>query len=126
MSTIFISNIVGDGVFVVSENDSQLFGAGYFMNMLLSGVHAPAGLTYETVRAWVKDSGRPGGLENARTLNCQISGVKYNDEECPDASEIDTLTAAIEASLLSSLEPFGTIESIGLQEFNLVQYFPID
>jgi hypothetical protein len=124
VSTIFITDIIGSGAFVVPTIDSQLVGCQYFLNVLLSGtVDSPAGLSYEICRAWVKDYGGAGGVEGARSLNCQLSGVMYNAEECPDASEIDTLTAAIGVALLHPLEPFGTITSAGVIEFTLVDYF---
>jgi hypothetical protein len=123
MSTIFITDIIGSGVFVVPETDGQLVGCQYFLNLLLSTIDAPAGLSYETCRAWVKDYGGSGGAEGARSLNCQLSGVMYNAEECPDASEIDTLNTGIGLALAHPVPPFGAITSVGVIEFTLVNYF---
>ena len=125
MSTIFIHDIIGTGVFGVPADDAGLLNANTGLNLQLSHDPAVAGLSYETLRAWVKDYGGPGGVEGARSLNCQLSGVLYNTEECPDETETDTLEAAIRAALIT-VQPFGVLSSVGTIEFTLVNYFPID
>ena len=123
MSNIMINDIVGTVAFAIPTNDAALITANQAFAEVLGDIPGVAGLVFERVLAWVKDSGGPGGAEGVRTLSCLIAGVTYNGEECPDETECDALFAAISAALLGTE---GLITSVGSQEFNIVNYFPID
>lgn len=122
MSNLLVSDVVGTGVFAIPATTGQLNSCNSGLAAALATV---PGLNFERAIALVKDSGSPGWIEGARTLNCLIAGVRYNLEECPDETECDALFAAIEAALEFCIFPPGSaISSIGLQEFNIVDYIP--
>jgi len=110
MSSIFITDVEGTGVFSVPSSDSELGAATVAFNALLSSV---SGLSYGGIYAWVKTA---DGSSASRTLNCLLSGMTYFGEVCPDATEVETLTSQIESALLSS----PSLDSLNIQEVNLV------
>lgn len=118
MSNLFISDIVGTGVYVPPSADIALHSLDqYFCDLLV----AVPDLVFERAIAWVKDSARPGGGEGSRTLNCLLTGVLYDSKKCPTEAEVDTLVAATRAALLAASGD-GTITSVGVQEYNIVEY----
>jgi hypothetical protein len=114
MSNNFITDIIGTGTYAVPASDAALASATTGFDGILSGV---ANLAYDRVLAWVEDQGGPGGAEGVRTLNCLIEKFTYSGEECPDETEIDTMTAAIEAAL----EADANITSVDQQQCHLFQ-----
>jgi len=114
MSNIFVADIIGSGTYAIPVDDAALASATAGLDTLISGV---ANLTYDRVIAWVQDSGGPDGAEGVRTLNCLIEKFLYSGEECPSESEIDTLTAAIEAAL----EADPNITSVDQQQFSIYE-----
>jgi len=122
VSNLLVSDVVGTGVYAIPSTDVQLTSCN---NGLAAALATVPGLNFERAIALVKDSGGPSGAEGTRTLNCLIAGVRYGGEECPDETECDALFAAIEAALEFCIFPPGSaISSIGLQEFNIVDYIP--
>lgn len=114
MSNIFITDVIGTGTYAVPTQDSELASATSGFDGLLSTV---ANLAYDRVLAWVEDAGGPGGAEGNRTLNCLVEKFTYLSKECPSETEVDTMTAAIEAAL----EADANITSIGEQQCHLFQ-----
>lgn len=114
MSNIFITDIIGTGTYAVPANDTALASATSGLETLLSGV---ANLSYDRVLAWVEDAGGPGGAEGNRTLNCLVEKFLYSAEECPDETEVDTLTSAIE----TALEADANITSVDQQQVHIFQ-----
>jgi hypothetical protein len=111
MSNLFIHDIVGSNDFAVPASDSALGTATTELDALLSGV---ALLDYERIVAWVETA---DGVGPSRTLNCLLEKLEYNSEECPDATETQTMTASIEATL----EADADITSIGTQDVHIFQ-----
>ncbi|HUV13231.1 MAG TPA: hypothetical protein VMY18_06285, partial [Acidobacteriota bacterium] len=114
MSNIFITDIVGAGVYAVPTNDAELATATAGLNSRLASV---SGLSYDRVLAWVEDSGGPGAVEGARTLNCLIEKFTVSGAECPSESDVDALIAAIEFNL----ELDADITSVGNQQVHIFQ-----
>jgi hypothetical protein len=114
MSNIFITDIVGTGTYAIPTNDTQLASATTGFDALLSAV---ANLAYDRVLAWVEDAGGPNGAEGIRTLNCLVEKFTYSGEECPDETEVDTMTAAIEAALEADIN----ITSVDQQQVHIFQ-----
>lgn len=114
MSNIFITDIVGTGTYAIPTNDTQLASATSGFDTILSAV---ANLVYDRVLAWVEDAGGPGGAEGTRTLNCLVEKFTYLTKECPSETEVDTLSAAIEAAL----EADANITSVDQQQYHLFQ-----
>jgi hypothetical protein len=114
MSNIFITDVIGTGTYAVPASDAALASATTGFDGLLSGV---ANLAYDRVLAWVEDAGGPGGAEGNRTLNCLVEKFTYSGEECPDETEVDTMTAAIEAAL----EADANITSVDQQQVHIFQ-----
>jgi hypothetical protein len=112
MSDIFITEIVGQNDFAIPANDAALGTATTELDALLTTV---ANLSYKRVLAWVNDAGGPDGAEGVRSLNCLVEQFEYSNEECPDATETATMTAAIE----STLEADADITSIGAQQVHV-------
>jgi hypothetical protein len=109
MSNIFIRDIVGTNDFAVPTNDTELATATTELDSIVSGV---ANLSYDTLLAWVETT---DGGSAPRTLNASVQTFEYSGEECPDASETQTMTASIEASL----EADADITSIGQQQVSI-------
>ena len=114
MSNIFITDIVGAGVYAVPTSDAELALATAGLNSRLASV---SGLSYDRVLAWVEDSGGPGVVEGARTLNCLIEKFTVSGAECPSESDVDALIAAIEFNL----ELDADITSVGNQQVHIFQ-----
>lgn len=114
MSNNFITDIIGTGTYAIPTNDAQLAAATTGFDGILSGV---ANLAYDRVLAWVEDQGGPNGAEGIRTLNCMVEKLTYLGKECPDETQVDTMTAAIEAAL----EADAGITSIDQQQCHLFQ-----
>ena len=114
MSNIFITEIVGASTYAIPTNDAELAAATAGFNTILSGV---ANLAYDRVLAWVEDAGGPDGAEGVRSLNCLVEKFTYLAKECPDESQVDTMTAAIEAALEADVN----ITSIGQQQVHIFQ-----
>lgn len=111
MSQIFITNVVGTGVFAVPTDASELTAATNEFASIIAGVSA--NLLYDLVDAWVQDSDVPSG---PRSLSCLIHGFEYNGEVCPSASSIATLLGLIR----TALEAHASITSVGTLSANLV------
>jgi hypothetical protein len=114
MSNIFITDIIGAGDFAVPIDDAALATATTELDALLGGV---ANLSYDRVLAWVETN---NGASPPRTLNCVVEKFEYSGEECPDSTETQTMTAAIE----STLEGDPDITSIGVQQVHIFQAGP--
>jgi hypothetical protein len=114
MSNIFVTDVIGTGTYAIPSNDAQLAAATTGFDGILSAV---ANLAYDRVLAWVEDQGGPDGAEGIRTLNCMIEKFTYTGKECPSETEVDTMTAAIEAAL----EADANITSIDQQQCHLFQ-----
>ncbi len=114
MSNIFITDIIGAGDFAVPVDDAALATATTELDTLLGGV---ANLSYDRVLAWVETN---NGASPPRTLNCVVEKFEYSGEECPDSTETQTMTAAIE----STLEGDPDITSIGIQQVHIFQAGP--
>jgi hypothetical protein len=114
MSNIFIEDIVGQNDFAVPASDGALGTATTELDSLLSGV---ANLAYDRVLAWVETTSGAGAF---RTLNCVVEKFEYSGEECPDATETQTMTAAIK----STLEGDADITSIGQQQVHILTAGP--
>jgi hypothetical protein len=114
MSNIFITDIIGTGTYAIPSNDTELANATTGFDGILSAV---ANLAYDRVLAWVEDQGGPNGAEGIRTLNCMVEKMTYLSKECPSESEVDTMTAAIEAAL----EADANITSVDQQQCHLFQ-----
>lgn len=119
MSTIFISDIVGTGVYGVPAGDVSLQFQDQAFYGLVSGTIA--NFTVERAIAWVKDSGGPSGAEGARTLNCLLAGVVYKNQDCVVEADADVVFAALRAAFLAA-GGNGTITSVGVMEYNMVAY----
>jgi hypothetical protein len=113
MSNIFIRDIVGDTDFSVPTNDTELNEATTELDNILSGV---ANLSYDVLLAWVETKDGAGA---PRSLNCSLQTFTYSGEECPDSSEVQTMTTTIEASLVQDHGAPGEITSIGEQQVSL-------
>jgi hypothetical protein len=111
MSNIFITDIIGQNDFAVPDTDAKLATATVELDALLTTV---AGLVYDRALAWVETQAGAGAF---RTLNCLIEKFYYNGEECPDATEVVTMTAAIKAKL----EGDADITSIADQQVHIFQ-----
>jgi hypothetical protein len=109
MSDIFIRNIVGQNAYAVPATDAALAAATAGLDALINPI---ANLNYLRATAWVETA---SGAAAARTLSCLIEQFDYNAEECPDAAEVVTLTAAIEAALVADAD----ITSVGSQQVNI-------
>jgi hypothetical protein len=113
MSNIFITDIVGTGDFAVPATDAALATATTELDTLLQTV---PDLRYVRALAWVETK---DGASAPRTLNCLVERFEYDDggtwEECPDASEVQTLTGDIE----TTLEADADITSIGGQQVHV-------
>jgi hypothetical protein len=114
MSNIFVTDIIGTSTYAVPTDDTELAAATSGLDTLISGV---ANLAYDRVLAWVEDAGGPGGAEGTRTLNCLIEKFTYLTKECPSETEVDTMTAAIEAAL----EADANITSVNQQQVHIFQ-----
>jgi hypothetical protein len=114
MSNIFIEDIVGQNDFAVPATDAALGTATTELDSLLSGV---ANLSYDRVLAWVETTSGAGA---SRTLNCVVEKFEYSGEECPDATETQTMTGAIE----TTLEADADITSIGSQQVHILTAGP--
>jgi hypothetical protein len=111
MSQIFITNIVGTGVFAVPTNQSELTAATSELASIMAGVSA--NFLYDLVDAWVQDSDIPSG---PRSLSCLISGFQYNGEVCPSSAIMTTLLGLIR----TAIEAHASITSVGILSANLV------
>jgi hypothetical protein len=111
MSNIFVTDIIGQNDFAVPASDAALATATTELDALLTTV---AGLTYDRALAWVETKDGAGAF---RTLNCLIEKFYYNGEECPDASEVNTMTSAIK----TKLEGDADITSIADQQVHIFQ-----
>jgi hypothetical protein len=111
MSNIFITNIVGAGTYAVPTTDAELAAATAGLDTHIDNI---ANLDFSRVLAWVETEDGVGAF---RTLNCVIENFVYNGEECPDAAETVTLTAAISAELVAD----ANITSIGDQQVHIFQ-----
>jgi hypothetical protein len=112
MSNIFITLIDGSGTYAIPTNDAELSAATSGLDTIVSGV---ANLSYDRLLAWVEDQGGPNGAEGVRTLNAVVEKFTYSGEICPDETEVDTMTAAIEAAL----EADANINTIGQQQVSI-------
>jgi hypothetical protein len=111
MSNIFVANITGTGTYAVPESDAQLTAATAGLD---THINAIPNLDYARVLAWIETLDKAGA---PRTLNCIIEQFSYTGEECPDAAETITLTAAIAAELIGD----ANITAVGSQQVNLFQ-----
>jgi hypothetical protein len=113
MSNLFITDIVGTNDFAVPATDAALATATTELDTLLSGV---SDFRYVRALAWVETK---EGASAPRTLNCLVERFEYDDggtwEECPDTSEVQTLTGDIE----TTLEADADITSIGGQQVHI-------
>jgi hypothetical protein len=116
MSKIYVSGIVGVGIFAVPSTDVALATATNGIVNKLSVEPAVAGLAYTTARAFVKDSVNSDGSEGERTLNCIIDGFTYNASPCPSEADTDTLLEAIVTALefVPGGEVTGWINDVGI------------
>jgi hypothetical protein len=111
VSNIFVENIIGNVTYAVPTTDAELAAATAGLDTHIDNI---ANLDYARVIAWV---GTADGVGAFRTLNCLIEEFEYNGEECPDAAETVTLTAAISAELVGD----ANITSIGDQQVHIFQ-----
>lgn len=109
MSNIFVTSIVGTGTYAVPSTDSELAAATVGLDAHINSI---ANLNYLRVFAWVETR---DGVGASRILNCLIENFTYNGEVCPDATEINALTAVIKAEL----EGDANISSIGNQNVSI-------
>ncbi len=93
MSNIFIKDIVGVNAFAVPASDAALASATTALEGLIND---DANLSFARVLAWVETR---DGASPPRTLNCLVQQFFYNAEECPDATETDTMTGNIYTNL---------------------------
>jgi len=114
MSNIFITFIVGQNTYATPSNDTELANATSGFDALIGGV---ANLDYSRVLAWVEDAGGPDGAEGLRYFNCLVEAFTYLGQECPSETDVDTMTAAIEAAL----EADPDITAIGQQQVHIFQ-----
>jgi hypothetical protein len=111
MSNIFIRDIVGSNDFAVPTNDTELATATTELDAIVSGV---SNLSYDVLIAWVET--KDGGSA-PRSLNASVQTFEYSGEECPDSTEVQTMTTAIKAALEADVD----ITSIGEQQVSLFQ-----
>jgi hypothetical protein len=113
MSNIFIRDIdgVGGSVFDVPDDDTELAAATTAIDNIVTTVPS---LTYATLLAWVETA---DGASPSRTLNALVQTFEYNSKECPNASEVNTMTSGIK----SLLEADGNINTIGAQQVSIYQ-----
>ena len=117
MSKIFVTNIVGVGIYDNPSSDAVLAQVTAGIDALLSVDPSVALLTYSTVQAIVKDYRNADGTEGVRTLNCLIDGFRYGGSPCPSEAALDQLLAAIEVALktVPGGEIPGWITAVGAQ-----------
>lgn len=113
-----VYDVVGTGVYAIPSNIGSAQNTTTGFRILLLADPGIVGFAADDIRAWVIDSQTAAGGEGERSLACCISGFSYNNKVCLSEAEVDVLTAAIEAALLSASEA-GTITSVGVQEVNL-------
>lgn len=110
MSQVFITDIIGTGIYAVPTNSTELLAAKAGLDSILSGV---ASLSYQSVDAWVTDSDVPAG---PRALNCSINGFEYGGTICPTAAATDAMLLAIK----TALEADANITSVSVENVNIV------
>ena len=117
MGKIYISDIVGVGVFAVPSTDAALQLASAGINNKLLVEPGVDGLTYTIANAFVKDSVNADGSEGDRTLNCIIDGFTYDGPyTLLSELETDTLLEAIVTALefVPGGEITGLITDVGV------------
>ena len=110
MSQVFITDIIGTGIYAVPTNPTQLLTAKAGFDSIISGV---ANLSYQSVDAWVTDSNVPAG---PRSLNCSVNGFEFSGSICPNATDTDTMLAAIKSALEADVD----ITSVSVENVNIV------
>jgi len=108
MSSISLQDITGTNAYSVPESDAALDTASAGINALLSGI---AGLNYNALYCIVPTN----DISGDRILSCQLDGVTYNGEKCPD----DIESVALMAVLIATLTADADISAIGTVFLNL-------
>ncbi len=111
MSTVFVTDIRGTGIYAVPSSDAAILIAQAGLRSLLSAV---PDLSFEGAYAFVKTTNGPGAV---RSLCCLITNVYYGGEMCPDHSATVDMTDAIAAGLTA--DP--SISSVSVQDVSLVE-----
>jgi hypothetical protein len=109
MSKIYVTGIIGVGIYAVPSSDAALATAEAGMDSLLSVPGIPL-FVYASrdFQAFVRD------IDGVRTLNCLIEGFTYNGTTVPSEAATDQMLAAIELALKSvPAEPAGVITAMG-------------
>lgn len=123
MSKIYVTGIVGVGIYAVPSSDAALATAKAGMNSLLSVAPGVPNLLYDTrdFCAFVRD------IDGVRTLNCLIEDFTYSGTPVPTEAATDQMLAAIELALKSvPAEPAGVITAMGELVMNAFGEFLID
>jgi hypothetical protein len=110
MSTVFVTDIQGSGVYAVPGSDAALAAAQLGLGALLAAVPS---LTYDGVYAFVKTT---DGISPSRTLCCLLSNAKYGGVLCPSPANTQAMTDAIAAALVA--DP--SITSVSVQDVSIV------
>jgi len=123
MSDIFISDIVGEGVFAIPDGNLDMTDAANGLFNLIEDAAISVGLyefVYIGIYAWVRDGSPAGGGEGTRSLCMFVDAFGLDPdpgavEECPSAAQMDGLFAAIRAAMEANIN----ITSIGTQQATL-------
>lgn len=110
MSKIYVMDIVGSGIYLVPSSDAALVNATNGMDSLLSVNPGVVGLTYDSIEAFVRDSGGPGGAEGTRTLNAIIEGFEYKASVVPSEGDADDMCTGIKVALKTN--PGGEVQGL--------------
>ncbi len=123
MSNLFVRDIVGNagGDLRLPADDTELATATTRLDTQLQTIGSS--FKYDRVVAWVETT---DGGSAPRTLNCLIERFTYDsgggDEECPSASETQTMTAAIETAIEAYDSPNTTV---GSQDVHIFASVPL-
>jgi hypothetical protein len=123
MSDIFISDIVGEGVFAIPDGNLDMTDTANAFLIVIENAVISVGLydfVYVGIYAWIRDGSPAGGGEGTRSLCMFVDAFALDPrpgaaEECPTAAQMDSLFAAIKAAL----EAEADITSIGTQQATL-------
>lgn len=123
MSDIFISDIVGEGVFAIPDGNLDMTDTANGLFFIIEDAAITVGLygfVYIGIYAWVRDDAPAGGGEGTRSLCMYIDAFGLDPdpgavEECPSAAQMDSLFTAIK----NALEANADITSIGTQRATL-------
>lgn len=123
MSDIFISDIVGEGVFAIPDGNLDMTDTANAFLIVIENAVISVGLyefVYVGIYAWVRDGAPAGGGEGTRSLCMYIDAFGLDPdpgavEECPSAAQMDSLFVAIR----NALEAEADITSIGTQQATL-------